>query len=117
MLFQFFYGLEAILPIECDISSLKLVVELLLTTFVEEEHLLHLTRLDETRRDAAMANEVDKNCIKAQYDKNVKPRVFSEGYLVLLYDQDYDKLRLVKLQPMWLGPYIFNHVLVKGTMS
>jgi hypothetical protein len=31
------YGIEAVLPIECEISSLKLIIELLSHTFVEEE--------------------------------------------------------------------------------
>jgi hypothetical protein len=92
---------------------LKLAVELLPATS-EEECLLHLTHLDETRRDVAMANEAHKKHIKAQYDKSVKPRVFSEGDLVLLYDQESDKLGLGKFQPMWLGPYIVKHVLAKG---
>jgi hypothetical protein len=35
--FQLVYGLEAILPIECEIPSLKLAVELLPNTYVEEE--------------------------------------------------------------------------------
>jgi hypothetical protein len=39
--------------IECEIPSLKLVVELLPNTSAEEEHLLYLMQLDETHRDAA----------------------------------------------------------------
>ena len=39
-----------------------------------------------------MANEAYKKRIKAQYDKSFKPRVFLEGDLVLLYDQEFDKL-------------------------
>jgi hypothetical protein len=50
--FRVVYGLEAILPIECEIPSLKLVVELLPNTFDEEERLLYLMQLDETRCDA-----------------------------------------------------------------
>jgi hypothetical protein len=46
--FQLVYGLEAILTIECEIPSLKLVVELLPKTSTEEECLLYLMRLDET---------------------------------------------------------------------
>jgi hypothetical protein len=34
--FRLVYGLEAILPIECEIPSLKLVVELLPSTSAEE---------------------------------------------------------------------------------
>jgi hypothetical protein len=45
--FQLVYGLEVILPIECEIPSLKLVVELLPNTFTEEERLLYLSCLDE----------------------------------------------------------------------
>lgn len=38
--FQLVYGLEAVLPIECEIPSLKLAVELLPDTSPEEERLL-----------------------------------------------------------------------------
>jgi hypothetical protein len=55
--FQLVYGIEVVLPIECEIPSLKLKVELLPHTSVEEEHFLYLSKLDETRRDAALANE------------------------------------------------------------
>eukprot|EP00253_Pinus_taeda_P007752 PITA_07752 len=112
--FQLVYGLEAVLPIQCEISSLKLAIDLLLETSEEEARFLELIHLDETRRDAALANETHKKHIKAQYDKNVKPHVFSEGDLVLLYDQDSDKLEAGKFEPLWMGPYIFKHVLKKG---
>ena len=38
-LFQLVYGLEAVLPIECELPSLKLAVELLPNTSTEEEFL------------------------------------------------------------------------------
>ena len=44
--------------------------------------------------------------MKSQYDWSVRPRVFSEGDLVLVYDQDNDKLGARKFEPMWHGPYI-----------
>ena len=55
-----------------------------------EERLVHLEHLDEQRHDAALANEAHKNRVKCQYDRSVHPRVFSEGDLVLVYDQDKD---------------------------
>jgi hypothetical protein len=58
--FQLVYGLEAILPIECHIPFLKLAVELLSDTSPLEERLLYLEHLDEQRRDAALANEANK---------------------------------------------------------
>jgi hypothetical protein len=45
--FQLVYGLEAVLPIECQIPSLKLVVQLLPDTSPLEEQLVHLEKLDE----------------------------------------------------------------------
>jgi hypothetical protein len=84
--FQLVYGIEAVLPIECEIPSLKLKVELLPHTSVEEERFLYLTKLDETRRDAALINEAHQKQIKNQYDKSVHPRTFAEGDLVLVYD-------------------------------
>jgi hypothetical protein len=40
--FWLVYGLEAILPIECEIPSLKLAIKLLPNTSTEEERLLYL---------------------------------------------------------------------------
>ena len=100
------HGVELILPIECKIPSLKLVVELLPETFALEERLVHLEKLDEQHRDALVALEVNMHRVKAQYDKFVRPQNFSEGDLVLLYDQASEALGVGKFNPMWHGPYI-----------
>ena len=41
------HGVESVLPVECEIPSLNLVVELLPDTSTLEEHLVHLEQLDE----------------------------------------------------------------------
>lgn len=112
--FQLVYGLEATLPIECEIPSLKLAVELLPNTTPLEERLLYLERLDETRRLASLAIETQKKRVKTHFDQNVRPRSFVEGDLVLLYDQAKDKLGAGKLESMWRRPYIVKNVLQKG---
>jgi hypothetical protein len=112
--FRLVYGVEAILPIECEIPSLKLVVELLPNTSAEEEHLLYLMRLDKTRHDATLVIEAQKKHVKTQYDKHVKPRIFSKVDLVILYEQDRDMLGAGKFDAMWRGPYIVRRVLEKG---
>eukprot|EP00253_Pinus_taeda_P012248 PITA_12248 len=91
---------------ECEISCLKLTVDLLPKTSEEEARFLELIQLNETHRDATLANEAHKKWVKAQFEKNVKPRVFSERDLVLLYNQEPDKLGAGKFQPLWMGPYI-----------
>ena len=50
--YQLVHGVELILPVECEIPSLKLAVQLLLDTSPLEERLVHLEQLDEQRRDA-----------------------------------------------------------------
>jgi hypothetical protein len=42
------------------------------------------------------------------------PRVFSEGDLVLVYDQDKATLGEGKFNPLWHGPFIVRHALWKG---
>ena len=76
--------------------------------------MLHLEHLYEQCRDALIANEAHKNRVKNQYNKSVKPRNFSEGELVLLWDQDKEPLGAGKFRSMWLGPYVMSKVLNKG---
>ena len=62
-----------------------------------------------------MALEVNKRRVKVQYDKSIHPRRFSEGDLVLLWDQPKEPLGVGKFNPMWRSPYVIKHVLDKGT--
>ena len=83
-----------------------------------------LKKLDEQRRDALVALEVNKHHIKVQYDKSVRPRRFSEGDLLLnvmlnviwslMWDQAKEPLWERKFNPMWHGPYVVKRVLEKG---
>ena len=113
--FHLVYGLKVVLPIQCHITFLQLAVELILDTSTEEERFLYLSNLDETHRDAALANKAHRKCVKAQYDKSVQPRVFNEGDLVLTYDQRYGKLGKGKFESMWYGPFVISKVLEKGS--
>ena len=99
--YQLVHGVESILPIECEIPSLKLVVELLPDTSALEDHLVQLEQLDEQHGDALVALEVNKHHVKVQYDKSVYPRRISEGDLVLLWDQYKEPLGEGKFNPMW----------------
>ena len=107
--------MQSVLPVECEIPSLNLAVELLPETSALEEHLVHLEQLDEQCRDALVDLEVNKRRVKVQYDKSVHPNRFSEGDLVLLWDQAKEPLGVGNFNPMWHGPYMFNHVLDKRT--
>ena len=61
-----------------------------------------------------LKNEAHKNQVKNQYNKSVKPRVFFEGELVLLWHQDKEPLGVGKFKSMWLFPYVMLKFLKKG---
>lgn len=42
------------------------------------------------------------------------PKVFSEGDLVLVYDQDKNKMGAGKFKPMWYGHFVIKSALKKG---
>eukprot|EP00253_Pinus_taeda_P029945 PITA_29945 len=101
------------LSIKCEIPSLKLSIEILPETSPQEECLLSLERLYETRHLAALVIKAQKKLVKSHFDQLVSPRAFFEGDLVLLYDQANDKLGAGKFEPMWRGLYIVKCVLHK----
>ena len=86
----------------------------MLDTSPLEEQLVHLEQFDEQRRNAALANEAHKHKVKCQYDRSIRPRIFSEGDIVLVYDQDKDPLGAGKFKPMWFGPFIVKEVLKRA---
>ena len=105
------------LPIECQIPSLHLVVELLPDTSPLEERLLQLEQTIEDHRASLQAIEAAKTRSKIQYDSHVYPRAFSEGDMVLVYDQPNDKLGKGKFESMWYGPYVVHCCLRKGAYT
>lgn len=56
-LFQSVYGLEEILPIQCEISSVKLTIDVLPDSSEEEVNFFELIHLDGTHLDVTLANE------------------------------------------------------------
>ena len=112
--FHLLHGVESVLPIECQIPSLYLTIEILLDTSPLEERLLQLEKTIEDRQAALQAIEPAKTWSKSHYDSHVHPRTFSEGDMVLVYDQTKDKLGKTKFESMWYGPYVIHHCLEKG---
>ena len=74
--YQLVYGVESILPVECEIPSLKLAIEFFPNTSKLEECLVHLEHLNEHRQDVVVALEINK-C-------HAKPQMISLSVLVTL---------------------------------
>ena len=112
--FHLVHDVESVLPIERQIPSLRLTVELLLDTSTLDEYLILLEKINEDRCAALQAIEAAKTWSKSHFDSHVHPRTFSEGDLVLVYDQANDKLGKGKFESMWYDPYVVHRSLGKG---
>ena len=64
-----------------------------------------------------MVLEINKCHVKVQYDNFVHIRRFSEGGLVLLWDQAKEPLGAGKFNPRWHGPYMVKYVLEKHSYA
>jgi hypothetical protein len=58
--FHLVHGLKATLPIECEIPTLRIAIELLPDTAPMDQCLLNLESLDEDRQSSLQNNEVAK---------------------------------------------------------
>ena len=114
--FQLVYGIEAILPIELEVQSLRVAIQERLN---DDESLSHrlamLERLDEVRSQALLNIEATQKRRKLYYDSKLKPKPFKENDLVLLYDTRFQKFP-GKLKIRWLGPYRVIEVFSNGSI-
>ncbi len=104
--FSLVYGVEAVLPIEFEVQSLRIAVDERLTTIpslIERVELLE--GLDEARRASAQHMEAIQRRRKLAFDKRHKTRTLFPGMLVML--QDARKLDFPsKFDAVWMGPYL-----------
>ena len=103
--FRMVYGLEAIVPMEFVIPSLRVAIQHKLTdvesSVYRQEQLL---KLDEDIIQAAHMTEAIQRRRQAWMDRNLKHKMFSEGDWVLLYNNKLGK-RPGKLKLRYMGPF------------
>ena len=83
--YELVYGLNAVLPIEFIMPTLRVATELQWDGLAMSNRLAELNHLDERRLTAVYAMYVEKRRRKAWHDKNLRLQGFKEGDLVLLY--------------------------------
>lgn len=111
------YGVEAVLPLEREIPSLRMAVQEGLTTEDNVKlRLQELEALDEKRLEAQQALECYQARMSKAFDKHVKPRSFQVGDLVLAVRRPIITTRHTgnKFTPKWDGPYIVKEVYTNG---
>jgi hypothetical protein len=102
------HGIEATLPIECEIPTLCTAIDLLPDTAPMEQCLLTLESLDEYRRSSFKHNETGKKSSKATFDRHVNLHSFNDGDLVLAYDIAHDTLNHRKFKHYSMDPTLSN---------
>ena len=108
--FPFVYGIEAVLPIELEIPSLRIAVDSRLTVAEPlSARLLRLESLSERRRARVQHLEAMQRRRKAVFDKQHKVRTLQPRAWVML--QDARKLEFPgKFDALWLGPFWVTNV-------
>jgi hypothetical protein len=110
--FQLFYGQEVVMPVELELTSLRLALqdEEMNSTDIPQR-LNALLALEEQRSYALNNLKKRKQSVKKYFDKKAKSTTFAIGEKVLLWDSAHaDKGKHSKFHKLWLGPYIITYV-------
>jgi hypothetical protein len=115
--FSLMYGMEAILPIEFEIPSLRIAIENRLDDSTSlKDRLAWLESLNERRQLAAQFVEVTQRRRKVAFDKRQKTRKLPPDMWVML--QDTRKLEFpAKFDALWTGPYIIKEVFPNNSVQ
>ena len=104
--FYLIYGHEALLPIEVELASLRVLCQ---DGGGVKEHttkrLLELERLSLNREEAitSYAMQVEKQ--RQRFNKKLLKKDIEKGSLVLRYDNRFDNRKDGKFSPHWEGPF------------
>nr|CAN72038.1 hypothetical protein VITISV_034349 [Vitis vinifera] len=107
------YGMEAILPVETEMGSLRVALEQQISeTEWAQARFDQLNLLDERRlRVADHVQAYQRNMARA-FKKRVKPRPLQKGDLVLRILKIGDPRG--KFRPSWSGPYVIRKLTLEG---
>ncbi|RDX97581.1 hypothetical protein CR513_19635, partial [Mucuna pruriens] len=111
------YGIEAVLPIEVKIPSLRILVEAKLDDAEWIQCRLDQLNLIEEKQLIAICHEqLYQRQIKSAFDLKVRPRVFKEGDLVLKKRLLNVKDQGGKWAPNYEGPYMVKRAFTGGAL-
>ncbi|XP_015164909.1 uncharacterized protein [Solanum tuberosum] len=105
------YGIEAVIPAEVEIPSLRIIQEVGLddAEWIRSRH-EQLMFIDEKRMDAVCHGQLYQNRITKAFNKKVRPRQFTPGQLVLKKIFPHQGEAKGKFAPNWQGPYMVYRV-------
>jgi len=115
--FSLVYGMEAVLPFEVEIPSLKILMEAQLeeAEWVQARH-DQLNLIDEKRLLSVCHGQLYQKRMKKAFDKKVRPREFQEGELVMKKIISVQKVNRGKWMANYEGPYVVKRALPEGAL-
>ncbi|XP_058727787.1 uncharacterized protein LOC131599463 [Vicia villosa] len=115
--FSLVYGMEAVLPVEVEIPSMRVLME---TKLSEAEWCQNrydqLNLIEEKRMTALCHGQLYQARMKQAFNKKVRPREFQEGDLVLKKILSFQPDSRGKWSPNYEGPYIVKRTFSGGAM-
>ncbi|MCO5584556.1 hypothetical protein L7F22_038484 [Adiantum nelumboides] len=101
------YGQEAILPIEVELGSLRVLAKETTSSKEKlEQRILDLQRLELDREAATDYYITQANKKREEFNNKVKEKKLEEGMLVMRYDNRLDLSHSKKFLQRWEGPYV-----------
>src|SRR3954467_8661246 len=115
--FSFVYGMEAVLPIEVEIPSMRVLMEAKLTEAEWcQSRFDDLKLIEEKRMTALCHGQLYQQRMKKAFDKKVRPRTIKEGDLVLKKIQSFLTDSRGKWTPNYDGPYVVKRAFSGGAL-
>ena len=113
--YSLLYGMEAVLPVEIEMGSLRVALEYqIFETEWAQSHYDQLSLLDERRLRAADHVQAYKRKMTRAFRKRVNPRKFQKGDLVLKVLKGLINEARGKFRPNWSGPYVIRDLTREG---
>ncbi|XP_070035658.1 uncharacterized protein [Nicotiana tomentosiformis] len=107
------YGTEAVIPVEVEIPSLRIIQEAELSDAKWIRSLYEqLALIDGKRMNTVCHGQLYQNRMSRAFNKRVKPRQFAPGQLVLKQIFPHQDEAKGKFLPNWQGPYMVHKVLI-----
>ena len=114
--FHLVHGQEALLPIEVELSSLRVLLHSQQKRKgLIKERLLDLERLSLNREEAIQYYAKHARARKEKFNANLAPKNIKEGSLVLRYNNRFDYNKSDKFVPHWEGPFKVSKVFDNGS--
>ncbi|XP_058746121.1 uncharacterized protein LOC131618991 [Vicia villosa] len=115
--FSLVYGMEAILPVEVEIPSLRVLTDVKLSEADwVQTRFDQLNLIDEKRLAAICHGQAYQKKMKRAFDKKIRPRHFQVGDLVLKKILPIHNDPRGKWTPNYEGPYVVKKVFSGGAM-